>query len=909
MPDEPSDNTPGRDADEPRQIAPPAGNIVDLAIDRELQDSYLTYAMSTIMDRALPDVRDGLKPSQRRILVAMNDLNLGPRSRHRKCAKICGDTSGNYHPHGESVVYPTLVVMAQHWKMRAPLVNPQGNFGSIDGDPPAAMRYTEARMAGPTQDMLEDLKLDTVDYQENYDGERMEPTVLPGKFPNLLVNGGVGIAVGMATSLPPHNVGEICDAILAVIEKPDMELAELMDIVPGPDFPTGGTICGRAGIARGYATGRGRVVIRAKTHFEEQKNGKTLIVTTEIPYQVLKSTIIEQVVDSVKNERITDIADVRDLSGRQGMRLVVETKKGADPNVVLNQLYRFTSLQNTYSIMNIALVNRQPRTLGLREMIQLYIDHRREVITRRTRFLLRKAQQDAHIKEGLIYAVCDIDEVIRLIRTSSTRDQAIERLMQRGFRIPADHPAAPTIPQRLYQQIEDAGGDVNLSRAQAEAIGRMQLIQLVGLEMEKLVADYSALIDEIEDYEDILANDARVLQIVREDIEDIRRKYANDRRTIIEDDELGDVAMGDLIPVEDVVVTISHAGYVKRLPIDTYRAQVRGGTGVTGGETKDGDFPEHVFVASTHDDLLCFTNTGRVFKKKVYEIPQASRTARGRAIVNLLELRPDEQVRAFLPIKDFEKHGDYLVFATEQGLIKRTSLKLYRNVHKGGLIAVSLREGDRLIDVRLTSGNDHVLLCTKRGQAIRFDENDARAMGRSAAGVKGINLADDDAVVTLLRADDTRQLLTICENGYGKRTPMIEYLVQPEEGEPHPQRRGGKGRVDIRTTKRNGPVVTALSVAPEDQLMLISNRGMVVRTHVDQVRLTSRGTQGVRVIRLREGDTLVTAARIADERITESGVPADAEPSAKPTTAASDAPPAPPTTEAEPPEQSEENDS
>jgi len=856
-------------ADDPQTEQPKPfneGNIVDLAIDRELQDSYLTYAMSTIMDRALPDVRDGLKPSQRRILVAMNDLNLGPRSKHRKCAKIAGDTSGNYHPHGESVVYPTLVGMGQHWRMRVPLVDPQGNFGSIDGDPPAAMRYTEARLHAAAVEMLADLKLDTVDYQENYDSTRYEPLVLPGKFPNLLVNGGVGIAVGMATSLPPHNVGEICDAIVAVIDNPQVELAELVNIVPGPDFPTGGTIHGRRGILEGYSTGRGRVVVRAKTHFEEQKNGKTLIVVDEIPYQILKTTIIDQIVNAVKNEKIEDIADVNDYSGRDGMRLVVECKKGADAEVVLNQLWRYTSLQSTTSINNIALVNRQPRTLGLKELIELFIAHRKEVITRRTQHLLRKAQQEAHIKEGLIYAVCDIDEVIRLIRTSKTRDEAIDRLMERGFKIPDDHPAAPTIPDRLLQQAaQSPEGMAKLSKAQAEAIGRMQLISLVGLEMEKLVSDYATLIEEIEGYELILSDEARVYDIVREDTLEIKQKYDTPRLTTIEDDEAEDLDIADLIPQEDVVVTISHSGYVKRLPIDSYRTQSRGGSGVIGAERRDDDFTEHVFIGSTHADLLCFTNTGRVFKIKVFQIPQASRTARGRNIVNLIELREGERVCAFLPIADFERHSDFLVFGTEQGLVKRTSLKMYQNVNRSGLIAVNLKEGDRLIDVRLTTGNDHLLLATSSGMAIRFDENDCRAMGRNTAGVKGIKLGADDRVVSMVRADDDRQLLTICENGYGKRTPMSEYLVQPESGDPHPQKRGGKGRTDIKTTQRNGPAVLALSVAEHDQLMLITEKGMIVRTKVEQIRQTGRGTQGVRVIRLKAGDSLVSAARIPEE--------------------------------------------
>lgn len=886
-PDMPDDQPVGDAADASDAPAPwVEGNIVDIAIDRELSDSYLTYAMSTIMDRALPDVRDGLKPSQRRILVAMNDLNLGPRAKHRKCAKIAGDTSGNYHPHGESVVYPTLVGLGQLWRMRYPLVDPQGNFGSIDGDPPAAMRYTEARMAAPAVDLLEDLKLDTVDFQDNYDSTRQEPTVLPGKFPNLLVNGGVGIAVGMATSLPPHNLGEICDAIVAMIDDPEIGLPELMKIVPGPDFPTGGIVCGVKGIVDGYATGRGKITLRGRTHIEtEAKNGKPLakplIVVDEIPYQILKTTLIDQIVEAVKQARIEDIADVNDFSGRQGMRLVVECKRGADPEVVLNQLYQYTSLQSTFSIMNIALVHRQPRTMGLRDLIWHYVEHRKDVIRRRTRYLLREAQQKAHIREGLIYAVCDLDEVIRLIRASSTRDEAIEKLMARGFRISEDHPFAPQIPERLKRAAADSPqGQITLTRVQAEAIGRMQLIQLVGLEIEKLVADYRELLEQIEDYELILSDDARVMDIIREDTLEMKERYADDRRTAIEG-EVSDIDMADLIPEEEVVVTFSHNGYVKRLPLDAYRTQGRGGRGVIGAEMRDGDFTEYLFVASTHQDVLCFTNTGRVFKIKVYEIPQGARTTRGRAIVNVLDLQPDERVCAFLPIKDFEKHGDYLVFGTAQGLVKRSALKLYQNVRRSGLIAINLRDGDDLIGVRLTGGDDHILLTTARGQAIRFEEGDARAMGRSATGVKGINLAEDDRVVAIVKADDDRQLLTVTANGYGKRTPMGEYLVQPEQGEPRPQSRGGKGRSDIATSKRNGEAVASLSVAEGDQMMLITEQGMIVRSRVSEVRQTARGTQGVRVINLKDGDRLMALAIIVDPDEEEDGndgidVPGDA---------------------------------
>jgi len=869
---------------------PTMGKIQDLAIDQELSDSYLTYAMSTIVDRALPDVRDGLKPSQRRILVAMHDLNLGPRSKHRKCAKIAGDTSGNYHPHGEAVIYPTLVGMAQHWKMRYPMVDPQGNFGSIDPDPPAAMRYTEARMASPAADMLEDIELDTVDYKENYDGTRMEPVVLPSRFPNLLVNGGVGIAVGMATSLAPHNMGEMCDAITAFIDNPEISLSQLMQHVPGPDFPTGGIICGRRGIVEAYSNGRGRLTVRAKIHHEETRAGRNLLVITELPYQISKNdAVITKIKECVRDGRITDISNVVDeSSNRSGMRLVIELKKGVDPIVAENQLYQMTPLQSTFSIINIALVKGQPQTLGLKDMIRLYVEHRFDVIRRRTAYRLRNAMQEAHRIEGLIYAVCDIDEVIKLIRSSRTREEAIDRLMARGFRIPENHPYAPQIPQRLLNK--SAENDARLSRAQAEAIGRLQLIQLVGLEIEKLVADYTKLLAQIEEYEAILASSERVYQIIKDEVAAMRAKYADARRTVIAE-AVGDLDIADLTPVEQVVVTITHSGYVKRLPVDEYRTQGRGGRGVIGANAKDDDFTEQLFVASTHDDLLCFTNTGRVFKIKVFEIPEAPRTSRGRSINNFIDMRDGERICEYMPIDDFGKPGAHLVFVTASGIVKRTELEEYRNVNRSGLIAVNLREGDSLIGVTWTSGGEHILLGTKQGMAIRFKEDDARAMGRSATGVKGIELAEDDAVVGLVRCapDDTADLLTVTANGYGKRTPLPEYLVQMENGEFRVQGRGGKGRRDIVVNERNGQVVSLLAVRPQDDLMLISVGGMIVRINADSVRQTGRATQGVRVINLVQGDTLAGVARIADEDKTPSEGPSSDAPAAPESSAAPEA--------------------
>ncbi len=842
------------------------GRVIDLAIERELADSYLTYAMSTIVDRALPDVRDGLKPSQRRILVAMNDLNLTPGRKHSKCAGIVGETMKKYHPHGDGAIYPTLVNMAQEWKTRGLLIDKQGNFGSIDPDPPAAMRYTEARLHAHATEMLDDLKLDTVDWQPNFDETVDEPKVLPARFPNLLVNGSTGIAVGMACNMPPHNLGEICDAITAVIDDPDIELPHLMQIVPGPDFPTGGIICGRRGIAQAYATGRGRLTVRARIHHEQTASGRDLLVVTEIPYQVTKNNgVIEKIKDCRKHDRLNEIANIiDDSSNRTGMRLVIELKRGADPAVVENQLYQLTPLQSTYSVINIALVGGQPRTLGLKDLIRYHIEHRVEVIRRRTAYRLRQAQQEAHRIEGLIYAVCDIDEVIKLIRSSRTRDEAIEKLVARGFQIPSTHPYAPSIPQRFLDQSAEAA--VRLSRTQAEAIGRLQLIQLVGLEIEKLVADYSKLLVQIEEYEAILASHERVLGMIREDVATLKQKYADPRRTEITE-AVGDLDIADLTPVEQVAVTISHAGYVKRLPVEHYRTQGRGGRGVIGADTKEDDFTEHVFVASTHDDLLCFTNTGRVYKIKVFEIPEASRTSRGRAIVNLLNLKPDERICGFMPIDDFEREEAFLLFATANAVVKRTALKDYRNVNRAGIIAINLREGDSLIGVSWTSGDDHVLLGTQSGMAIRFHEDDVRAMGRNASGVKGMDLADDDKVVGLVCMDkeDLSDLLTVTENGFGKRTPLDEYLVKSEDGSVRAQNRGGKGRRDIATTNRNGGVVGLLAVNPEDDLVLITSGGMIVRINAGSVRQTGRGAKGVKVIDLVDGDSLVAVARIADE--------------------------------------------
>ncbi len=863
-------------------IDPNFDRVSSIDIERELHDSYLTYAMSTIMDRALPDVRDGLKPSQRRILLAMHDLRLAPNKKHRKCAKICGDTSGNYHPHGESVIYPTLVNLGQDWKTRCLLIDKQGNFGSIEGDPPAAMRYTEARMTGAAMAMLDDIDKETVGFKSNYDDTRTEPVVLPGKLPNLLVNGSSGIAVGMASSMPPHNLREICNAIVATIDDPNIPLERLLDIAPGPDFPTGGAICGRRGVIDAYATGRGRIVVRGKVHHEKLDN-RDVIVIDEIPYQVVQSGLIEKIVDASKAGRIEDIADVRNHSGRDARtRIRVVLKKGADPNVVEKQLYEFTPLQSSFSIINIALVNGQPKTLTFRQLIQCYIDHRKEVIRRRTLFLLRQAKQQAHKLEGLIYAVCDIDEVIAIIRSSRTREQAIERLQQRAFRISRDNPQAPLVPARL---LEKGGSDgVRLTRVQAEAIGALRLIQLVGLELERLSAELNALIEEIDGYERILNDERLVLDILKEDCIEIAERFGDDRRTTIEESEVDDFAYEELIQEHQVVVTISHQGYVKRLPVDTYRSQARGGTGIKGAEKSDDDFVEQLFVGSTHDDLLCFTNTGRVFRMKVWQIPELGRTSRGRNIVNLLELKEAEKIRAFLPIADFEKSEDYLFFGTSEGKVKRTSLKDYRNVNRSGIIAINLNDGDRLVGVLQTTGEDHVLLSTAGGKAIRFEEADVRVMGRAAAGVKGMELAEGDQIVGMVRCVDGADLLTVTRNGYGKRTPLEEYLVQSEDGSTRPQGRGGLGRIDIQTTDRNGPVVDVRVVRDTDSLMFISSGGMLVRIPAAEISRIGRNTQGVRVVRIREDDQLIATATIVDGQngiestITDENVPTDGSP-------------------------------
>lgn len=803
-------------------------NIKDLFIEEEMKDSYLSYAMSVIMSRALPDVRDGLKPSQRRILVAMNDLSLGPRSKFRKCAKIAGDTTGNYHPHGEQVVYPTLVRMAQDFNFRYPLVDGQGNFGSIDGDPPAAMRYTEARMTEVTMILMEDLEKNTVDYVPNYDDTRTEPVVLPSKFPNLLCNGCSGIAVGMATSIPPHNVNEICDGMLMIINNPDVTIDELMEIIKGPDFPTGALICGTAGIKEGYRTGRGTITVRARAHVETTKTGKKSIVVTEIPYQLNRDNILERLAELVREEQIKGISDIRNESDRQGSRLVIDLKKGEEEEVVLNQLYKHTKLQDSFSIIMIALVNNRPETLNLKQMLVHYIEHRKVVIIRRTKYLLERAQARAHILEGLRIALQNIDEIIKLIKTSESVEHARQGLISR----------------------------FSLSELQANAILDMKLQRLTGLEQEKIEEEYKKICAEIKEYQAILSQDKLVLNIIKNDILEIKDRFGDKRRTEIVS-AVGDFNLEDLIAEENVVVIISHEGYIKRLPLDAYRKQHRGGKGVSGSEMKEGDFIENLFVASTHDYILFFTDQGRVYWQKVYDIPQMGKAAKGRAIINLLELKDGEGVTSLIPVRDFDERQ--LVMATGNGTIKKTVLSAYGNPKKGGIIAINLDEGDKLIGVKLTNGKQDIILGTEQGKAIRFSEEDVRTMGRVTHGVKGITLKGDDRVRGMVVVDENATLLTVCENGFGKRTDFSEYPAH---------HRGGQGVINIKTTDRNGNVVALIDVRDEDELIMITAKGMVIRTPVRTIRSIGRNTQGVTLFSVEEGDKLVSVARVVPEEPT-----------------------------------------
>ncbi|MFN9248475.1 MAG: DNA gyrase subunit A [Planctomycetota bacterium] len=845
------------------------GRIVELPIEQELKDSYLTYAMSVIVARALPDVRDGLKPSQRRILVAMNDLNLSPGAARVKCAKISGDTSGNYHPHGESIVYPTLVRMAQEWNMRYTLIDKQVNFGSIAGLPPAAMRYTEARLSPFAAMMLDDLKLDTVDFVPTYDERRTEPVVLPSRFPNLLVNGANGIAVSMATSIPPHNLGEVCDALIMVLDNPDVSIDELMSVMPGPDFPTGGIICGRQAIRRAFHTGRSTIVVRARCQIEESKKGRSRIVISEIPFQQTRDGVVEKIAALVKTDKIKGITGIKDVSDlKEPVKLLIDLRSDADPHVVLNQLYQFSPLQDSFSMIFLALVDGKPRELNVKQLLIEFIRHRSHVLRRRTQYLLVRARRQKHTIEGLLLALADIDRIIQIIRQSKTQAEAKQGLMT------VECPAA--MMQRalgdegfaVFQNERGVAAAYTLTPVQAEAILKMTLGQLVNLEQERLGGQYRELLEEIKEYLRILGEDGAVERIIREDLSDIRDKYADKRRTEITGEELTEVVDEDLIEEENMVVSISHRGYIKRTPVSTYRAQKRGGKGIKGAKIEDEDPIEHVFAASTHDFLLFFTTKGQVYWRKVHQLPQLSRESRGRAIINLLDLDEDERIAECLAIRDFSAEGHYLIMATRKGLIKKTPLSSYGRPRKAGIIAIKLREDDELIDVVVAKTGDEILLSTASGMAIRFDESDARPMGRNTSGVKGITLGETDEVVGMVVVEPEATLLTVCERGYGKRTTFgAKTAAEGEEDASsgsryRTQRRGGKGVRDIKTTERNGKVVGIVPVNNDDQILLMTSRGKLQRLACRDIKSIGRNTQGVRIMRMDDGDFLAAVVKV-----------------------------------------------
>lgn len=816
--------------------------IVPIAIENEMKNSFMDYSMSVIVSRALPDVRDGLKPVHRRILYTMHELGLVHNRGFRKCAAVVGDTMGKYHPHGDSAIYDTLVRLAQPWNMRYPLVQGQGNFGSVDGDSPAAMRYTEARMAAITAEMLGDIEKQTVDMTANYDGRLQEPMVLPSAIPNLLVNGSYGIAVGMATSCPPHNLTEVCDAVVHLIDHPEATTRDLLKFVKGPDFPTGGIICGRAGIENAYRTGHGQVRVRARVSVEtNEKTAKESLIVTEIPYQVNKARLIENIADLVRSKKVEGISDLRDESDKDGMRVVIEIRKGDEPQVILNQLFQFTQLQETASIHLLALVNNSPRVLSLRELVHYYIEHRAEIVERRTRFDLTEAEKRAHILEGLLKAIDHIDEVIAIIRASADAESASRALIER----------------------------FEFSEVQANAILAMRLRRLTGLERDELEKEYADLLKEIERLRNILSSERTIKAEVRKEILQVKEKYGDARRTEILD-EVSDFSVEDLIADESMVVTVSSAGYIKRLPVSTYRKQRRGGKGITGMETKEEDFVRDLFIASTHQYMLFFSNAGRVYWRKVHELPKAGRTARGRAIVNLLNLSGEERITACLPVRDLKEDGKNVFMVTRNGTVKKTLLKAFSNPRSAGIIAIDIDEGDQLIDVQITTGEDNILLATAQGKAIRFPEKDVRSMGRSARGVVGIRLEQGDSVIGMSLAADESTVLTVTENGYGKRTKVGEYRLQ---------HRGGQGIINIKTSERNGLVVGMLTVDDDDEIVLVSTDGIVMRCEVKGIRTIGRNTQGVTVMKPNaDAKVSAVAKAVADtkeERITD--VPAGEE--------------------------------
>ncbi|MBS3126261.1 DNA gyrase subunit A [Candidatus Woesearchaeota archaeon] len=804
----------------------PNQKIVLREIEDEMKESYLNYSMSVIVGRALPDVRDGLKPVHRRILFAMHDMGILHNKAFKKSARIVGEVLGKYHPHGDMAVYDAMVRMVQPFSLRYPLVQGQGNFGSVDGDSPAAMRYSEARLAKTAEDMLQDIDKETVPYVPNFDASLQEPTVLPSKMPNLLLNGSAGIAVGMATNIPPHNMNELADGIIHQIGNPEISLNELMQSIKGPDFPTGALICGRNGIVNAYSTGRGKLTVRAKMNVEEIKNHNTIVVT-EIPYMVNKAETIEHIADLVRDKRIVGISDLRDESDRDGMRVLVQLKKDANPDVVINQLYKYSRLQVTFSVIMLALVNNVPKILPLKQVIHHFIEHRREMVRKRTQYDLKKAAEKAHILEGLIIALEKIGPVIQLIRKSKSAETAKADLV----------------------------ASFSLTEIQAQAILDMRLQRLTSLEQEKIRTEHKELLQKIEEYKDILAHEQKILDIIKKELLELKAQYGDARRTEIIDLETTELNMEDLVKDDTVVVTMTHSGYLKRLPVSTYKQQGRGGKGVIGAGTREGDFVEDVFIATTHSYILFFTNKGRVYWLKVYDIPEGSRAAQGKAIVNLLELQPDEKISAFIPVKEF-KESNYLILATEKGTVKKTAMSAYGNPRKGGIIAITLDPNDALIEAVQTDGNQQLILATRNGMAVRFNEQDVRSTGRSAMGVRGITLRENDSVVAMVIASDDKTLLTVTENGYGKRSAVSEYRLVA---------RASIGVKNIICSERNGRVVAVKCVSDQEDLILISQQGILIRVPASGISVIGRNTVGVTIMKLEASDKVVAAAKVARE--------------------------------------------
>lgn len=798
------------------------GKVIPVDINKEMKKCYIDYAMSVIVGRALPDVRDGLKPVHRRILYSLQGLGLNPEKGYRKCARIVGEVLGKYHPHGDSSVYDALVRMAQDFSMRYMLVDGHGNFGSVDGDSAAAMRYTEAKMNKIAVEMLRDINKNTVNFMPNFDGEEQEPVVLPSRFPNLLVNGSSGIAVGMATNIPPHNLGEIIEGTVALIENPEITILDLMTKIQGPDFPTGATIMGKAGIRAAYETGRGKVVVRANAEIEEE-NGRHKIIVTEIPYQVNKAKLIENIADLVKDKRITGISDLRDESDREGMRIVIELKRDANPNVVLNLLYKHTKLQDTFGIIMLALVNNEPKVLNLKQILENYVEFQKEVITRRTVFDLNKAEARAHILEGLKIALDNIDEVISIIRNSKTTEIAKDTLMER----------------------------FNLSEKQSQAILEMRLRRLTGLERDKIDDEYNELMKQIEYLKSILESEEKLLGVIKDELIEIKNKYSDERRSKIEK-IVNEIDIEDLIQEEDVVITLTNSGYIKRISADTYSAQRRGGKGIQAMTTKEDDFVDHLMITSTHSDVLFFTNKGRVYKLRAYEIPDAGRQAKGTNLINLIAIEPDEKIQTVLTITDEKKEG-FLFMGTKHGIVKKTPISEFKNLRKNGLIALSLKDGDELLKVKNTYGDANIMVVTQNGYAVKFSEKDVRAMGRTASGVRAINLKGDDIAVCIDIAVDGEELLVISENGYGKRTPISQYKLQ---------NRGGVGLITYKISDKTGKLAGATICKVDDELMLVNSSGVAIRINVSDISVTSRSAMGVTLMRTTEEEKVVAIAKI-----------------------------------------------